>query len=123
MIEFGFNPVVKPQHNRRTPKRKARGEFSEKVKKEIFERDNWQCVACGSYYLESVPHHIVYKSQGGIGEKRNGASVCRRCHDWAHGKREGPNGEATKEGRKWFEKWGDTHLDEKGEKKNGTTTY
>ncbi|MED3974577.1 HNH endonuclease [Priestia megaterium] len=120
MIDFGFNPVSKPQHNRRTPKKKARGEFSEKTKKAIGERDNWQCVKCGSYHLETVPHHITYKSHGGLGEKRNGASICRRCHDWSHGKCKGPNGELAKEGRYWFEMWRDENLDENGDMRNDT---
>lgn len=112
---FEFTPAPKPQHNRRTKKRKERGLFSQATKQAIFERDEWQCVSCRSYQLESVPHHIVFKSQGGEGTKRNGCAVCRSCHDWAHGKAKGPNGEPHAEGRKWFEKWRDEHLDENGE--------
>ncbi|CDQ39522.1 HNH endonuclease [Virgibacillus salexigens] len=68
--------------------------FSEKTKQEIFERDDWRCVRCESYYIESVPHHIIYKSQGGTGEATNGATVCRDCHTLAHSR---------KDVRKWFE--------------------
>lgn len=70
--------------------------FTPKVKQEIFERDNYQCVRCGSYYIESVPHHIYFKSQGGSGEANNGATVCRECHTLAHSKREV---------RQWFERF------------------
>lgn len=120
-IDFGFNPVTKESQTSKTrikQKAKARGEFSQKTIKEIRDRDGEKCVCCGrSTMIESVPHHIVYKSQGGTGEKRNGATVCRFCHDWSHGKRKGPNGEPSKDGRKWFEKWRDRMLDKKGDYK------
>lgn len=78
--------------------------FTEKVKAQIFERDDYKCVRCGTMNdLEHTPHHIFFKSQGGYGTLDNGATVCRGCHDWAHGKCEGPYGEPTYEGRKWFE--------------------
>lgn len=119
-IDFGFNPVGKPQHNRRTPKKKARGEFSDKTKKAIGERDGWKCVKCGSYHLESVPHHVQYRSQGGLGIKRNGISVCRDCHSWMHGKQKGPYGELPREGRYWAEMWVEENLDENGDMRNDT---
>jgi 5-methylcytosine-specific restriction endonuclease McrA len=78
--------------------------FTAAVKIEIFERDDYKCVKCNTESnIESVPHHIIFKSQGGYGTKENGCTVCRNCHDWAHGKRLGPNGEPTYKGRKWFE--------------------
>lgn len=117
-IDFGFNPVSKPQHNRRTPKKRARGEFSEKTKQAIGDRDGWRCVKCGAHQLEKVPHHICFKSQGGTNEKRNGASICPSCHRWAHGLQQGPYGELAKEGRYWFEMWRDENLDENGDMRN-----
>ncbi|UYL93884.1 HNH endonuclease [Geobacillus phage vB_GthS_PK2.1] len=109
------NAVPKPNHKRRTPKRKSRGEFSQETIRAIWERDGYRCVKCGSYHLEKVPHHVIYKSQGGRGTKRNGATVCRGCHDWAHGLKPGPFGEPPEQGRKWFEEWVETHLDENGD--------
>ncbi|AYP68793.1 hypothetical protein BpsM61_00019 [Bacillus phage vB_BpsM-61] len=109
-----FRPQPKPQHKRRTKKRGQRGLFTEKIKEEIFERDQHRCIKCGSYYVDKVPHHVIYKSQGGEGIKRNGVCVCRLCHDWAHLKRKGPNGEPSKEGRKWFERWVEENLDDEG---------
>lgn len=110
------NAVPKPSHKRRTPKRKARGEFKQKTVDEILERDDHKCVKCRrSNMIESVPHHIIFKSQGGQGEKRNGATVCRHCHDWAHGKAKGPKGEPEKNGRKWFENWQKRKLDQDGD--------
>lgn len=99
--------VPKPRHKRRVPKRVDRGKFSAKTIKEICERDNYQCVRCGSYYLESIPHHVIYKSQGGHGTKRNGVSICRDCHNEAH---------AIKAVRKWFEDWVEKNLDENGDR-------
>lgn len=112
--------VPKPSHNRRTPKRKSRGEFSEQTKKAILERDDYKCVSCHrSTMIENTPHHVIFKSQGGLGEKRNGVTVCRYCHDWAHGKRQGPRGELAREGRYFFEMWVDHHLDANGDRKKG----
>jgi 5-methylcytosine-specific restriction endonuclease McrA len=104
-----YNPYPKSQqtnHNRRTPKQKDRGKFSPKTIKEICERDNYQCVRCGSYYLEKIPHHVFYKSQMGQGVKRNGVSICINCHREAH---------ALKSVRKWFEEWVEKSLDENGD--------
>lgn len=105
----GFNPVPKPQHKRRVPKRVDRGKFSPKTIKQIFERDHYQCVRCGSHYLEKVPHHVIYRSQLGKGTKRNGVSICISCHQEAH---------TRKEIRKWFEEWVEKNLDENGDRKN-----
>lgn len=106
---FGFNPAPKPSHGRRTPKRKNRGEFSTKVRKEIVTRDKGLCVRCGGRY-EHI-HHVVFRSQGGEGTTDNGVCVCNRCHDWAH---------MSREGRLWFEKYRKLHLI-KGGKTDGQT--
>lgn len=125
---FGeFRPVSKSSqtnHARRTPKRKARGEFSPETKQAIFERDKGKCVKCKrGNNLEAVPHHVIFKSQGGLGTKRNGVTICRDCHDWAHGLKRGPYGELTHEGRYWFEMWVDEYLDDNGDRRgsNGSS--
>ncbi|MEN2765747.1 HNH endonuclease [Ornithinibacillus xuwenensis] len=109
-----MNYTKEQQLGKRTKKKSKN--FTEKTKRDIFERDNWQCVKCGSHLIESVPHHIIYKSAGGTGEKRNGVTVCRNCHDWAHHKKDSKFGEPSREGRKWFEKWRDENLDENGDR-------
>ena len=94
---FEYLPITKASQTaskRRTPKRVNKGKFSRTTLKIIGERDEWRCVRCGSYKIESTPHHVIYKSQGGTGTADNGVSICRTCHDWAH---------SCKEGRKWFE--------------------
>ncbi|WP_099518496.1 HNH endonuclease [Paenibacillus sp. BIHB 4019] len=93
--------VSKPSHARNKPKRAARGKFSAKTINTIVERDKASCVRCGSPYIESVPHHIIYKSQGGLGTVDNGVCVCRPCHTEAHSKREV---------RQWFEQYRINHL-------------
>lgn len=107
-----FNPAPKQQHKRRTPKKVNRGRFSPLTTQRIFEYDEHRCAYCRSYRIESVPHHILYKSQGGLGTFDNGATVCPDCHKWAHGLRKGVNGEATTEGRKWFEQYRQRKLEE-----------
>jgi 5-methylcytosine-specific restriction endonuclease McrA len=101
---FNLNPAPKPNHNRRTPKRAQRGEFTPLMRKEIYDRDQGLCVRCGRVAVHI--HHIVYRSQGGGNDKRNGVCVCHSCHEHAHG---------SKEGRGWFEFWRDKYLDESGE--------
>lgn len=100
---FGFNPVPKANHKRNKQKRAARGKFSPETSKRIFEYDGYRCACCKSNRIEPVPHHIILKSQMGLGTFDNGATVCTRCHKWAHCLCEGPNGEPDTEGRKWFE--------------------
>lgn len=116
-MKFGFNPVSKASQTKSTrikQKAKQRGEFSDKTKEAIFQRDNYRCVKCGSNKLEAVPHHIIFKSQGGTGHKSNGVTICLDCHKWAHGLKRGPNGELSKEGRYWFEEWAKVVLDQEG---------
>ncbi|BAM46325.1 hypothetical protein AXY_01930 [Amphibacillus xylanus NBRC 15112] len=109
-----YYPYSKEAQLYQNRKRTKNKNFSMAVKLAIFERDRYRCVKCGSHLIDSVPHHITYKSQGGQGTKRNGATTCRRCHDWAHHKCQGPYGEPSSEGRKWFEDWRDRMLDEAG---------
>lgn len=112
-MNLPFSPYSKAQqlkHSRKTPKRAIRGKFSPKTIQAIGERDGWLCVKCKSPYIESVPHHVIFKSQGGLGTIDNGVTICRPCHDWAHGKRKGPYGEPTAEGRKWFEDYRKKYL-------------
>ncbi len=84
----------KPSFKRSAPKRGAAGKFSPKTIKAIFERDEYRCVKCGSNKIESVPHHIIYRSALGKGVVTNGATVCTPCHKAAH---------TTREAREWFE--------------------
>jgi 5-methylcytosine-specific restriction endonuclease McrA len=96
---FEHNPVPKPSFGRRIPKRKSRSEFSPKVRKIIFERDNYQCVRCGRK-AEHI-HHIIFRSALGGNDAANGVCVCSACHTLCHNSREV---------RKWFEDYRTKYL-------------
>jgi 5-methylcytosine-specific restriction endonuclease McrA len=50
---------------------------------ECFRRDGWRCIHCHcSNNLH--PHHITFKSQGGLDELRNLATLCMNCHRDVH---------------------------------------
>lgn len=87
------------RHRRRAKKRKQRGEFSKETIQAIWERDNYQCVNCGSAQLDSKPHHIKFKSQGGRGVVSNGVSLCIKCHGNVH------TGANTAFWRAYWERW------------------
>lgn len=94
MSTFGFHPAPKPSFSRGSEKRSIRGKFSKDTIIKIFERDGCCCVRCGSSKdLEEIPHHVIFKSQGGLGTVDNGVTVCRTCHRWGH---------SCREGRMWF---------------------
>jgi predicted nucleic acid-binding Zn ribbon protein len=59
--------------------------------------------------IESVPHHVQYRSQLGTGTMNNGITLCRDCHNLTHNK---------KEVRKWCEEWVRLNLDENGDRIN-----
>jgi 5-methylcytosine-specific restriction endonuclease McrA len=44
------------------------------------------CELCGSWQNIDPPHHIIFKSQGGHDTPENLITLCRDCHDNAHGK-------------------------------------
>ncbi len=48
------------------------------------------CQYCGSTYMIDPPHHIIPKQMGGtnrpeVHSEDNAITLCRRCHDRAHG--------------------------------------
>ena len=44
------------------------------------------CQLCDSWQNIDPPHHIVFRSQGGSDIPENLISLCRGCHNNAHGK-------------------------------------
>jgi 5-methylcytosine-specific restriction endonuclease McrA len=52
----------------------------------VYERDQGRCVNC-SRHVEpgTIPHHILFKSQGGGDEMDNLQTLCQICHGRAHG--------------------------------------
>lgn len=55
-------------------------DISEKVKKEVWERDNHCCIVCGSPYAMPNAHYIS-RSHGGLGIPENIFTACIVCHN------------------------------------------
>lgn len=55
------------------------------VRQKVLDRDNNQCVVCGTSGENRLHlHHIVYRSQGGDHSEDNLATVCHSDHDRIH---------------------------------------
>ena len=60
-------------------KRAKACDITKKVKDRVWERDNHQCIICGSGY--GMPNsHFIRRSQGGLGIEENIVTMCFRCH-------------------------------------------
>ena len=60
-------------------KRAKACDISKKVKDIVWERDNHQCIICGSH--QAMPNsHFIRRSQGGLGIEENIVTMCFRCH-------------------------------------------
>lgn len=69
-------------------KRTKQTSVSDKVRKEVLERDKGCCVACGDYRTLTIAHVFVNRSHGGLGVKENLATLCMKCHhDMDNGKK------------------------------------
>lgn len=78
-----FNPVPKPVHKRRIPKRGERGKFDAKTRQKIWERDQGLCQQC--FRRGEAIHHVMPKSSGkGRGVFTNGLVLCNDCHTEIH---------------------------------------
>lgn len=53
-------------------------DISQKVREEVFERDDGSCVICG--YLGIPNAHYIPRSAGGLGIKENVVTMCETCH-------------------------------------------
>jgi 5-methylcytosine-specific restriction endonuclease McrA len=78
-----FNPVPKPKHRRRVPKRKERGRIKPETYHKVYERDGGVCVICGRG-IDLEMHHVIYRSRGGSGEEHNLVLLCKKHHQAAH---------------------------------------
>jgi hypothetical protein len=81
-----FNPQTgKAEYKERVERRKE-NQVRVEEKKEILDRDGYECVRCGETEEGKLRiHHIVPVSQGGSGDEDNLATLCKACHDEAHG--------------------------------------
>lgn len=60
-------------------KRAKACDIPKKVKDRVWERDNHQCIICGSN--QAMPNsHVVRRSQNGLGIEENIVTMCFRCH-------------------------------------------
>lgn len=72
------------------PKRKPlrlKGKALRDLYQSVRDRDNnsCRCPFCeGNSPIDSAPHHIIYKSQGGPDEAWNLITLCMSCHDKIH---------------------------------------
>ena len=62
------------------------------IKRRTREKDNYQCVRCGSDNSLQI-HHIIPLARGGAHELENLATLCKNCHRLAHKGRPNENGE------------------------------
>lgn len=56
-----------------------KAEISESDRWEIWERDNFTCNRCGSRKFLTIDH-IIPESKGGLSEKSNYQTLCRKCN-------------------------------------------
>lgn len=64
-------------------KRRRATNVSQKVRKEVMERDKW-CILCGNPRNLTAAHYIS-RAQGGLGVKENIVALCIKCHhDFDH---------------------------------------
>ena len=62
---------------------KTSHDFSEKIKKQIFKRDNYRCVFCKFGKKEKAELHVDHKvprDRGGPSTLENGQTLCSRCN-------------------------------------------
>lgn len=85
-IDFSFNPVPKPSHKRKAPKRGDRNKFSKYVRDQVKEHFENICQMCGG--KGHHVHHTMPRSRGGRGIFSNGLLLCNDCHKLIHSKNE-----------------------------------
>lgn len=62
------------------PSKRSRAcDISPKVRAEVMERDNGQCIICGSNHNLQIAHYIS-RARLGLGVPRNLAVMCAPCH-------------------------------------------
>jgi 5-methylcytosine-specific restriction endonuclease McrA len=60
-------------------KRSKACDISPKVRKEVLERDNHQCIICGTNHGLQIAHYIS-RARSGLGIPQNLAVMCASCH-------------------------------------------
>ena len=60
-------------------KRSKACDISPKVRKEVLERDNHQCIICGANHGLQIAHYIS-RARSGLGIPKNLVTMCVSCH-------------------------------------------
>ena len=60
-------------------KRSRACDISPKVRKEVLERDNHQCIVCGANHGLQIAHYVS-RARSGLGIPQNLATMCVSCH-------------------------------------------
>jgi len=74
-------------------KRSKACDITPKVRAEVYKRDGYRCIICGSSYMLTVAH-LVGRAQGGLAIKENLVTLEMSLHN------EADNGKNTKEVKK-----------------------
>jgi 5-methylcytosine-specific restriction endonuclease McrA len=61
-------------------KRSKACDITNKIRKEVLERDNFTCVNCGRHNMLTIAHVYVSRAFGGKGIPTNLAVLCTVCH-------------------------------------------
>ena len=56
-------------------------DFPKKERQAIYERDNGQCIFCGTMENLTIAHVFYSRTKGGAGVQENGVLACRECHN------------------------------------------
>lgn len=57
---------------------------SARFRSSVLHRDQFVCLRCGTNEGQLDAHHVTPRGRGGSHHPGNGATTCRRCHDWIH---------------------------------------
>jgi 5-methylcytosine-specific restriction endonuclease McrA len=70
----------------KSPRLKLEPKDYSALHRQVLERDNWRCQACGSMRNLEV-HHIQFRSHSGSDLEQNLLTLCASCHKLSHGQR------------------------------------
>lgn len=59
-------------------KRSKATDISQKVKREVYDRDEGMCIFCGRPGMPNA--HVIPRSNGGLGVPKNIVTACPECH-------------------------------------------
>ena len=78
--EFSIHGFGKLLATKKTNKRKSNSEVSDKLRWEIFRRDNFTCQYCYTKEADLQVDHVTSLADGGSNDPKNLITACRRCN-------------------------------------------